>query len=179
MRGWFRKILTRFGMSEDGAVTVEFVIVFPVFMALFVSVFEAGLMMTKLTMLDRALDLTVRQIRLASESEAITHEAVKEMICDNTVIIDNCDNVLQLEMVVISTDTWTMPDNTLDCIDREAEIEPVVNFSAGGENDIVYVRACIVVDPMFPNMGLGLILTKDPTGGVRLTASSAFANEPI
>lgn len=175
----FLQAINRFFGRDEGAVTVEFVIVFPVFMTLFVSVFESGLMMTKLTMLDRALDLTVRQIRLAPESTAITHDAVKAMICANTVIIDDCEESLQLEMVEVSSSTWTMPDSTIDCVDRAAEIEPVVNFSAGGENDIIFVRACVVVDPMFPNLGLGLILTKDPTGGVRLTASSAFANEPI
>ena len=178
MRGWLKRQLTRFGMSEDGAATVEFVIVFPVFMVIFVSVFEAGLLMTKMVMLDRALDLTVRQIRLATGSGTITHDAVKAMICANTVIIDDCEASLQLEMDVIPADTWTMPDTTADCVDREAEIEPVVNFTNGGENDIIFVRACLVVDPMFPNYALGLLLTKDASGGVRLLANSAFANEP-
>jgi Flp pilus assembly protein TadG len=179
MFGWLKSRLARFRRREDGAATVEFVIVFPIFMVIFVSVFESGLLMTKMVMLDRALDLTVRQIRLATGSGAITHDAVKEMICANTVIIDDCANSLQVEMVQINAANWTMPNTTADCVDRESEIAPVLNFTPGGENSIMFVRACLIVEPMFPNYGLGLILTKDPSGGVRLLANSAFASEPL
>jgi len=175
----FFKALRRLRRNDDGAVTVEFVIVFPVFMSLFVSVFESGLMMTKVMMLERGLDLTVRQIRLAPSSTAITHDAVKEMICSHALILDDCEDNLQVEMVQIDTTTFTMPGRNNQCIDRESEVEPVVSFNAGGQNDIMFIRACAVVDPMFPNLGLGLVFTKDPSGGVRLVSSSAFANEPL
>ena len=40
------------------------------------------------------------------------------------------------------------------------------------------IRACAIVDPMFPMTGLGLSLTKDETGGVQLVTVSAFVAEP-
>ena len=64
-----------------------------------------------------------------------------------------------------------------DCVYRTSEIEPVVTFNSGDEGDLLFIRACVVVDPMYPNIGLGLILSKDSSGGVMLVASSAFANE--
>lgn len=173
-----RQFIRKFRDREDGAVTVEFAIVFPVFMTIFISVFEGGLLMTKLVMLDRGLDVTVRAIRLAPGSTAITHLAVKEMICENAIILKDCEDNIQIEMVPISTTTWSMPTAAADCIDRESEIEPVVSFSAGDENDIMFIRACVVIEPMFPTAGLGLALTKDASGGVRILATSAFANEP-
>ncbi len=172
------KLIRRFTKGEDGSVTVEFAIVFPVFMTIFLSVFEGGLLMTKMVMLDRGLDITVRAIRLAPGSADITHDAVKEMICENALILQDCVEVIQIEMTPISSATWDMPDKSADCIDRESEVEPVVSFNAGGENDIMFVRACVVIEPLFPTSGLGLALTKDASGGVRILATSAFANEP-
>lgn len=179
MLAWIFKTLGKLRRDDKGGVTVEFVIVFPVFMSLFISVFESGLMMTKVMMLERGLDLTVRQIRLAPSSTAITHDAVKTMICDHALILADCEDNIQIEMVPIDATTFTMPGRNSQCIDRESEVEPVVSFNAGGQNDIMFIRACVVVDPMFPNIGLGLVFTKDPSGGVRLISSSAFANEPI
>jgi len=171
------RYLRTFWRRQDGTATIEFVILFPVFMALFVSVFESGLMMTKLVMLDRGLDITVRAIRLAPGSTAITHDAVRKMICDNIGIVSNCEQGLKVEMSQIDPSNWVAPTRQADCLDRSSAIAPVVSFQSGGDGALMFIRACLVVDPMFRNMGLGLILTKDPSGGVRLVASSAFANE--
>lgn len=179
MLSWIFKLLRGIRRDESGGVTVEFVIIFPILMSLFISVFESGLMMTKVMMLERGLDLTVRQIRLAPASTAITHDAVKGMICDHALILGDCEDNIQIEMVQIDTSTFAMPGRTSQCIDRESEIEPTLSFNVGGQNDIMFIRACVVVDPMFPNIGLGLVFTKDPSGGVRLVSSSAFANEPL
>lgn len=177
LRHFFHK-LGLFRRRQDGSVTVEFAIVFPVFITIFLSVFEGGLLMSKLVMLDRGLDVTVRAIRLAPGDTAITADAVKEMICENALILQDCAASIQIEMVVIPADTWTMPSANADCIDRTSEITPAVTFANGDENDIMFIRACVVVDPMFPTSGLGLALTKDESGGVRILASSAFAIEP-
>lgn len=174
---WFNRISRRFACDHKGTATVEFVILFPVFMTLFVSVFESGLMMTRSVMLERGLDLTVRAIRLSPGNNSITHDAVKQMICNNAGILQDCTNSLKVELILVSPNTWIAPNAVADCIDRTSEIEPVVSFNAGNEGDLLFIRACIVVDPMYPNIGLGLILDKDASGGMQLVASSAFANE--
>jgi len=50
--------------KEDGNATIEFAILFPAFIMIFLSAFESGLLMTRQVLLDRAVDLTVRDIRL-------------------------------------------------------------------------------------------------------------------
>ena len=54
----------------------------------------------------------------------------------------------------------------------------MVSFTPGVENEIMFIRVCYVVDPLFPSSGLGLRLKNDPTGGYRMIVTSAFANEP-
>lgn len=171
-------MIRRFLAREDGLSSVEFVIAFPAFILLFLSVFESGLLMSRYVMLERGLDVTVRAIRTASTGANITHDTVREMICDNAIILPDCEDNTQIELVSISTSTWSLPASTADCIDRESEIEPVVSFDAGAENEIMFIRVCYVVDPMFPSSGLGLKLKNDPSGGYRMIVTSAFANEP-
>lgn len=170
--------IRRFLAREDGLSSVEFVIAFPAFILLFLSVFESGLLMSRYVMLERGLDVTVRAIRTAPTGAVITHDTVREMICDNTIILPDCEDDTQIELVSIPTDTWTLPESTADCIDRESEVEPVVSFTPGVENEIMFIRVCYVVDPLFPSSGLGLRLKNDPTGGYRMIVTSAFANEP-
>ena len=40
------------------------------------------------------------------------------------------------------------------------------------------MRACVLFDPWFPGIGLGLQLPRESGGGVRMTATTAFVNEP-
>ncbi len=55
--------LLRFGADRTGAAALEFAIVAPLLLALAFSTFEAGWMMTKTILLDRALDIAVRAVR--------------------------------------------------------------------------------------------------------------------
>jgi len=54
----------------------------------------------------------------------------------------------------------------------------VTTYTGGQRSQIVFARACYVVDPLVPGLGYGLALPKDSTGGVRLTSRFAFVNEP-
>jgi len=172
-----QSFLRRFRAADAGTATVEFVILFPVFMILMVSGVEAGMLMTRQMMLERGLDITMRSIRLGAWA-APTHDIVKEEICRRAMIIPNCMDVVQLELREVDTLAWNVPLEGNHCVDRTAEIEPVIAFTSGARNQLMMVRACAVFDPMFPATGLGLHLPKDASGGYRLIATSGFVNEP-
>ena len=63
--GRLRQLRRRMG-REDGNATIEFVILFPMVIFLLVSAVEVGFITIRHTMLDRAVDLTVRDIRLGT-----------------------------------------------------------------------------------------------------------------
>ncbi|NNK79738.1 MAG: pilus assembly protein [Litoreibacter sp.] len=169
----FRKRFSR----QDGSATIEFVIIFPAFVLILISTFEVGMAMTRLTMLEHALDVTVRDIRLGT-GEVFKHDDIRDSVCDNAAVLKNCTSTLQLELVRIDPANWVMPVETATCIDRGSDAEPAITFNNGNANDIMYVRACFVVDPIFPTMGLGSILDVDATGAMQLVAMSAFSQEP-
>lgn len=176
IRQWVRR-------GDDGTATIEFVLVFPVFLIIFLSAFEAGILMIRQVMLDRALDLTVRDLRLGflptpGQSEAEAHLELKSVICSRTVVIPECDDSILLEMRPVSRVTWEPLNNAASCVDRSEDVQPATVFRAGAQNEMMILRACTVFHPVFPSTGLGMRLPKDGNGDYALLATTAFVNEP-
>ncbi|MBC7157600.1 MAG: pilus assembly protein [Rhodobacteraceae bacterium] len=162
---------------DDGAVTVEFVLYFPLFLIVFMSAFESGLLTLRQVMLDRGVDISVRNLRLGLWDNP-TPEMLRDAICENAAIIADCDNVLLLELLPIDASTWALPAPGAVCINRDEEVQPVTAFVPGGFNQPMLVRACAIMDPIFPWTGIGQAMAVDTSGGYAVTAASAFVNEP-
>lgn len=160
----------------SGATALEFAIVAPLLLALSFSIFEAGWMMTKAMLLDRSLDIAVRAVRTAKDAPKSQAE-MKKAVCGRMVIVPDCEAALLIEMTPVKS-AADFPTTGASCVDRGAAIQPVVSFSTGDEGQIMYVRACLVSDPLAPFIGLGLQMNKDSKGGYSLVSASAFMNEP-
>lgn len=163
---------------QGGATSVEFALVFPVLMALVGSIFEAGIATTRQVMLERALDLALRDLRLGV-MPAPSHDGLRRAICARTAVIRDCEAVMLLELRPIDTDSWAGLATPIRCIDRSEEIAPVTQFRTGGAQALMLVRACVIVDPVVPVSALALALPRDGAGGYRLLAASVFVNEPV
>jgi len=167
----------RISGDESGTATLEFVIIVPVFLTIFMSAFEAGLLMTRQVMLERGMDMSIRNLRLGSWTDP-THDMLKTEICRIAAIIPDCMDTVMLELRPISTTTWNFLSADATCVERDEPIQPVTEFNVGIENEMMLVRACAIFDPIFPMTGLGLNLPTDSGGAYALIASSAFVNEP-
>jgi Flp pilus assembly protein TadG len=163
--------------SEAGNATVEFVMVFPIFMMIFFQSFEAGWLMIRNTMLERALDLTVRDLRLGHFTNP-TNATIRTEICSYAITIANCSTSLLVELTPVDTATWAMPSTSATCVNRSATIQPVTTVQQGAGDQMMLIRVCAIVDPLFPGTSWGLNLPLDSTGGFALIATSAFVNEP-
>ena len=86
MQRAFRRLLR----DRGAATAVEFAFVAPLFFALVLSTFEVGWTMTQGMMLDRALDQTIRQVRLGGPDAPQTQEAIRGAICSKTPVILDC-----------------------------------------------------------------------------------------
>ena len=174
--GIFQSI-RRFREAEDGNSSIEFAIVIPAFMMILLSTVEMGLITIRQTMLERAMDLTVRDLRLGTGANP-QHNEIRDSICERAGFIDSCATSLRLEMVQVDPFNWTAVDATPDCITSVEEVQPVRSFTNGQSNELMFLRACMKFEPMFPHWGLGENLDKDANGRVSLYASSAFVQEP-
>ncbi|MBM7069191.1 TadE/TadG family type IV pilus assembly protein [Actibacterium sp. 188UL27-1] len=175
----FARHLRRFGRQTKGSASIEFVIVFPAFMLLFVSAFEAGLMQIRATMLERGLDLAVREVRLSTGSTP-SYDELKVMICDGAGLIPNCLSSLRLEMKRIDPRVGLSGGEQAQCIDRRLDVQPVVRYDVGAENDLMLLRACVLFTPLAPTTGLGFQLAGgDADGEYALISMSAYVSEPL
>lgn len=180
---WLGKSWRRLMGREDGNATIEFAILFPGFMLVFMSIFEVGMLMTRYMMFDRALDVTVREVRL-SENRNFTLNQVKTALCAQTVILQNhCMDDLTLEMVRLTANdaggsNWVFPQGDTPCRNYPQNITPTTAFSPSTANDVMFVRACMSIEPFFPTAALGEYLTRDSGGRLNMIAMSAFSVEP-
>ena len=167
---------SRFWRDKDGAIALEFALVAPVFLAIVFSIFEAGWMMTKVMMLEMALDKTVRELRIG-RPESFTYDYVKDKICDRVLVYPGCKAQLAVELVPIPVGS-PFPSGPPRCVDRGSVTQPPNVFDPGARSQFVFVRACVITDPLTPGLGIGLQLQKDEFGGYAIVTQSAFLNEP-
>lgn len=172
------KIRAFLGRDESGSSTVEFVTVFPAFILIFLSGFEASMMLTRQVMLERSIDLAVRDLRLGTGT-TITHGMIRNRVCSEAVVLPHCQQTLLIELIPVDTSTYAMPAVGQPCVDIPNNIAPVTAFGNGVSNQLMLVRACYVVQPFFPTSGFGLELTKDSGGLLYMTAATAYVNEPV
>ena len=171
-------LLRRFGRDEDGsAIMIEFVIFVPLLFSMFLMSVEMGVYSIRHVFLDRGLDMTVRFVRLNTNTP-MTHNQLKTMICDNAGFIDDCETTLRLEMAPLDPRAFAAFDQDPDCVDLSEPVSPNRGFSLGVEHEMMILRACVKFDPVFPLTGLGYAMDKDGSGKVRMVSSATFVQEP-
>lgn len=186
---WFKRATRAFG-REDGNATVEFVIVLPILFSIFMMSFESGLLMMRSVLLERATDITMRELRTGNIPNPNLAN-LKTQICDRTVIINNCTTSIAIWMEPISQVTWAFPPRGADCIDRAptGDIDPSTEPDIGSQNELMLVRVCVLQRAIFPTLGLGGdrvfiglgagLTDQNPSyGEYGLVATSSFVNEP-
>lgn len=180
-----------FKRRQDGNATIEFVFLFPLFMAIFLMGFESGYYMVRNVMLERAVDISVRDIRLGN-GRVPEFAAVKESICENAIIFPKCDETIHvyMEEVAIAPGAIAAVTGPVRCVNRFSEDPQFDNtdYNVGTSNTMMVVQVCAVVSPFFPTTGLGLGLQNadlgvqgenNTNGGMMaITATTAFVNEP-
>ena len=175
-----RRARRRLRRDESGAATVEFVILFPLFIALVFAVFESGWLMTRYMMLDRGVDITVRELRLGKYNNP-DHATIKDQICEYAMIIRDCRSTLKVQLIEL--DVSDPPRRSdVECHDRgvatHLQIASTYQSAATARSSLTFLRACVLVDPIMPGLGFGLLLPQHPSGGHQMVSMTAFKNEP-
>lgn len=177
LRPLLRRFLRRFARSERGSSTIEFAITVPAMLFMLVSAVDMGFVSLRYGMLESAVDQVVREIRLGTGS-APQHDEIKAKICARAGFIEDCDTSLRLEMIQVDPRAWVEPTAEADCTDKSEEVSPVRNFVNGLDNQLMIMRVCAKVNPVFANWGLGANMVKDAAGQFALVSSTAFVQEP-
>ncbi|MEM6387219.1 MAG: TadE family protein [Pseudomonadota bacterium] len=179
---FFLRKVCRFRQRDDGNATIEFVFLFPLFMAIFLMGFEAGFYMVRSVMLERAVDIAARDIRLGN-GNVPDFDAVRDNICENAFAIYECTNSVHVYMEEVQIAPGAIAAVTGDarCINRRSNVPQYLpgDYNVGNTNTMMVVQVCATVTPMFPTTGIGLGLQIDDLNGdTAIVTSTAFVNEP-
>ena len=176
--------LSEFLEDDKGSASIEFVVLFPLLFGILMAYLEMGWLMTKHMMLDRGLDLTMRQVRLAS-APVTNYEAIRTAICANAYILSDCEEELKIQLIAVEDITPAILASP-DCYDRglDAASNLPTNYAigGGGRDQLMFVRVCVLVNPILPGVGYGYRLSHNDAGetvGYSMISYSAFKNEPI
>lgn len=168
--------LRRFAASEDGTMAPSVALWMPIFLILIVSSIELGTLTIRHTMLERAVDQTMREVKIGIGPE--THEQMKVAICEKARILPDCANMLQLEMIPMDMNAWVDPPALVDCRDASEPLQPQRQFQTGAGGQMMFLRACYKFKPIGPVGGYNASLRKDASGYAALVSTTAFVNEP-
>ncbi len=173
-----RTHIHNFARDEGGSASVEFILVMPIYITIMVMGVELGLITLRHTLLERGLDIAVREVRLGTGT-APQHDDIKDMICANSLMLLDCQNKLQLEMRSADIRSFASLDTSADCTDSAEPTKPVREWTPGLQNELMLLRACLKYEPIFPDAFLGSALDTDANGEASVIVTSAFVQEPL
>ena len=172
-----KNLLKRHRHDDSGVATVEFVLVFPFFAFMIMGGYEIGYYTVSGAMLDRGLDMAVRDVRLG-KMPSVTLPSLKSATCQYARYVRKCEENIHIALESVDANNFVRPSSIASCIDRSQNVTPNTTFRDGGENELMLVRACVNVDPIFPTTWLGASMQPVSGKGYALVATSAFVNEP-
>ena len=176
-----RNTLYRFKNGQDGNATIEFVVFFPALMALFLMGFESGYYMLRNVMLERSVDISIRDVRLSNNSLP-DFDKLKKNICKNARILADCEGSIQIELQPVDTkpgEVAKLRSATL-CRDVTSKENPLdfTTYDIGTQNQMMLVRVCALSKPLFPSTRYSAGMVRDTRGNYAIVATAAFVTEP-
>lgn len=185
-----KNLFQRFMKDEGGTSSIEIVLVFPVFFGFFLMTYESGVYSSRQVMLEHGVDVTVREVRLGIIDDADPLELrrkMRESICDHASILPDCLNQLEIELIQRDPRaTWVSLNATFECVDRsDLGGSYSGTIDSTGNNELMFLRACIRIDPFIPTSSLGKAFIAASAGNdaagesYALVATSAFVVEPF
>jgi len=182
-----KRQIARFAKDESGVVTVEFVLIFPIFFGFFLMTYESGMISLRHVMLEHGVDVAVRDVRIGAIATP-TVDNLKARICSKAGILPDCEDQIRLELIEQDLRSWTPMSSSIGCVDRGNPAGTPSTVAVSSPNRLMFLRACIRLDPVLPastigftGLGRTIKVSNDDTasgGSYALVALSAFVVEP-
>jgi len=163
----------RFQANDDGAFAVEFALIAPILMFIFMAIFEVSIMFFATVNIDGAAIEAARRIRTGqNQSAGDPATDFSTSLCGYLSTAINCNSLFHDARVVSS----------FGAVDLTTQIDPVTGepitygYSAGGAGDIVVVRVMYTWNFVTPL--IGAYMGDSGTNSRLLASTVVFQNEP-
>ncbi|MGJ8589583.1 MAG: TadE/TadG family type IV pilus assembly protein [Yoonia sp.] len=184
-----KNLLQRFLKDDNGTSSIEIVLVFPVFFGFFLMTYESGVLSSRQVMLEHGVDVATREVRIgviATDDPDDLRDILRARICEASSILPDCATQLEIELIQRDPRNWTALDPDIECVDRsDLNAAYTGSIDTGGNNQLMFLRACIRIDPFLPSSALGKAFIAANEGNAAagdsyaLVATSAFVVEPF
>lgn len=176
-----KKRIQRLRDDQDASSVMELMMVTPLILVLSGFTMDLGMLMTRNVMLERAVDVGTRDIRLGLMDNT-DYDGLRRRICQEAVIIPECETRLKMQLNAMSPYSWENPGKVPDCEDlRQVTVTEPREFDAASRNQLVFFRACAVLEPVMPGWGLGDNLLQSSDGKknrfYQVVATTTFTKE--
>lgn len=185
-----KRFWTEFAKDDRGTASLEFVFVFPLFFLFFLMAYESGMMNVNQVMLDRGVDIAVRDVRIGVVPNP-SRQWFRQRICQVAAVINNCEENLEVEMLRRDPRNWSAVSAQVRCVDRSDPLFDNSNIENLDNNQLMVIRACLRTDPFLPMTRVGLFEVPSigqnivennsgaaAGGSLALVSTTAFVVEP-
>lgn len=168
-------LLRRFRKDDRGVSALEFALVAAPFLVMLIGLFEVCLIFIATTTMEHGIAEAARRIRTGElQQSGASATTFKNLICDNTFGILDCDNKLKVDVRVFSDFGSAQGDDPIQ--DGKVD-DSKLGFDAGEGSDIVLARVFYEWQIITPVIGKPM---SNMDGDKRLLqAGVAFRNEPF
>lgn len=175
-------VCRRFSQDERGTASLEFVLVFPIFFGFFLMTYESGIISARHVMLERGVDLAVRDVRIGVIPDP-TRAQLRTRICEEAMIIPDCERQLEIELLRRNPTAWEDVSPQVLCVDRGDIDKDNGELGDTANNQLMVLRACVRIDPVLPTSGIGKAIVDNNSGtaaggSYALVSTAAFVVEP-
>lgn len=182
MIGVVKTWLRRLRRDQSAVAALQFIVLTPFLVFLFTFATDFGMAMTRSAMLERAVDLESRNVRVGLRA-ADDYDGIRRGICARTRLISNCLTRVKLEVRAMGYEEWKGLRRDADCESLSTlDVTEPENFDVAGENQLVVIRACAKFEAISPAGGFAQAMLTDGKGGFhrfyQLTATNAYVMEP-
>ncbi|MEM7189658.1 MAG: hypothetical protein AAF439_08610 [Pseudomonadota bacterium] len=154
---------------------MEFIVVFPLVIYIIFLFSEVAVLTARSALLMRGVAEAITPLRLG---EPFSEQAFKESICAGALFIVDCVDSLMVEVEPIDVAAFSN-SGPFKCVNSvDPDIQPAPALNPGEPEEIMVVRVCLLVNPLFPGSGIGASLAQQHNGEYAIVATSAFMNEP-
>lgn len=174
--------LRRLRRDDSGGEAFGLIVVIPLLLAFLGFATDLGLLLVRNAMLERGVDTGVREIRLGNMAPN-DYSGLRSHICNAAVVLPSCESRLKIQLKAMSPYAWEDPGQTPDCESlKTVTVTAAKEFDAAQRNQLVILRACIVVEPLMPGWSLGNVLLSSADGSrnrfYQATATTTYTQEP-
>ena len=173
--------LKRYAKSDDGAVAMEFAFIAIPFFYIVMAVLETSVVYFAETNLGTSVETASRQIRVGTFGAGLTGDEKKTLfiqnVCDNAVMVPDCENNLKVDVQVITTFADANSVSSIAACLSGADPDDF-SVTEGTGSALMLVRVCYDWQLITPFMSQ---VFSYPAGSGSRTLSSvqAFRNEPF